>query len=173
MFLALLRAHFNPRYARAKMILSRAKNIFMPANVNSIVILKRHKIATDFASLPVASLTYHRLFLAIQINGSAADIDTDAGNSRRKRSFACDIGKRRMRRSCVIIPPPPPPPPTESPFTVLVADNLGFDGKYFFPNQTPNYNMSMYESSCLFWDEENQTWTGHGCRVRLDFGHHL
>ena len=39
MFLALLRAHFNPRYARAKMILSRTKNIFMPANVNSIVIL--------------------------------------------------------------------------------------------------------------------------------------
>ena len=38
MFLALLRAHFNPRYARAKMILSRAKNLFMPANVNSIVI---------------------------------------------------------------------------------------------------------------------------------------
>ena len=42
MFLALLRAHFNPRYARAKMILSRAKNIFIPANVNSIVILKLH-----------------------------------------------------------------------------------------------------------------------------------
>ena len=39
MFLALLRAHFNPRYARAEMILSRAKNIFMPKNVNSIVIL--------------------------------------------------------------------------------------------------------------------------------------
>ena len=39
MFLALLRAHFNPRYARAKMVLSRAKNIFMPANLNSIVIL--------------------------------------------------------------------------------------------------------------------------------------
>ena len=39
MFLALLRAHFNPRYARAKIILGRAKNIFMPANVNSIVIL--------------------------------------------------------------------------------------------------------------------------------------
>ena len=38
MFLALLRTHFNPRYARAKMVLSRAKNIFMPANVNSIVI---------------------------------------------------------------------------------------------------------------------------------------
>ena len=42
MFLALLRAHFNPRYARAKMILSRAKNIFMPANVNSIVIIMKH-----------------------------------------------------------------------------------------------------------------------------------
>ena len=39
MFLALLRTHFNPRYARAKMSLSRAKNIFMPANINSIVIL--------------------------------------------------------------------------------------------------------------------------------------
>ena len=39
MFLALLRAHFIPRYARAKMSLTRAKNIFMPANVNSIVIL--------------------------------------------------------------------------------------------------------------------------------------
>ena len=39
MFLALLRTHFNPRYARAKIILSRAKNIFMPANVNSIIVI--------------------------------------------------------------------------------------------------------------------------------------
>ena len=39
MFLALLGPYFNPRYARAKMSLSRAKNIFMPANINSIVIL--------------------------------------------------------------------------------------------------------------------------------------
>ena len=39
MFLALLRAHFNPRYVRADMILSRAKNIFMPANVNSIIVI--------------------------------------------------------------------------------------------------------------------------------------
>ena len=39
MFLALLRTPFNPRYARAKMSLSRAKNIFMPANINSIVII--------------------------------------------------------------------------------------------------------------------------------------
>jgi hypothetical protein len=52
---------------------------------------------------------------------------------------------------------------------VMVADNLGFDGKYFFPNQTPNYNMSMFESSCLYWDEENQTWTGHGCRVSKSY----
>ena len=47
MFLALLRAHFNPRYAWAKIILSRAKNIFMPANVNSIVIINRSHQATD------------------------------------------------------------------------------------------------------------------------------
>ena len=39
-FWALLRAHFNPRLtARAKMSLSRAENIFMPANINSIVLL--------------------------------------------------------------------------------------------------------------------------------------
>ena len=40
MFWALLRAHFNPRLeARAKMTLSRAQNTFMPANINSIVLL--------------------------------------------------------------------------------------------------------------------------------------
>ena len=40
MFWALLRAHFNPRLtARAKMSLSRAQNIFMPANINSVVLL--------------------------------------------------------------------------------------------------------------------------------------
>ena len=135
--------------------------------------MKCHKIIADFSSLThqpasCAYIPFFRLFIAIQVkNGSAVDINTDpnSGSSRRKRSFVCDIGKRRMRRSCVIIPPPPPLPPTESPITVLFADNLGFDGKYFFPNQTPNYNMSMYESSCLYWDEENETFTGYGCRV--------
>ena len=57
MFLALLRAHFSPRHARAKMILSRAKNIFMPANVNSIVILMKKRyvifINIDFAEKKV------------------------------------------------------------------------------------------------------------------------
>ena len=39
-FRALLRAHFSPRLtARAKMSLSRAQNIFMPPNINSIVLL--------------------------------------------------------------------------------------------------------------------------------------
>ena len=39
-FWALLRAHFNPHLtARAKMSLSQAKNTFMPANINSIVLL--------------------------------------------------------------------------------------------------------------------------------------
>ena len=38
-FWALSQAHFSPRLAaRAKMSLSRAQNIFMPANINSIVI---------------------------------------------------------------------------------------------------------------------------------------
>ena len=39
-FLSLPRAHFNPRLmARAKISLSRAEKIFMPANINSIVLL--------------------------------------------------------------------------------------------------------------------------------------
>ena len=38
-FWALLRAHFNPRLtARAKMSLSRTQNMFMPANITSIVL---------------------------------------------------------------------------------------------------------------------------------------
>ena len=38
-FWALLRAHFNPRLtARDKMSLSRAQNIFMPMNINSVVL---------------------------------------------------------------------------------------------------------------------------------------
>ena len=41
-FGALLRAHFNRRLtARAKMSLSRAQNIFMLANINSIVLLHK------------------------------------------------------------------------------------------------------------------------------------
>ena len=47
MFLALPRAHFNTRYARAKMILSRAKNIFLPAHVNSIVTLNNILLQGD------------------------------------------------------------------------------------------------------------------------------
>ena len=40
MFWALLSAHFNLRLsARAKMSLSLAQNLFMPANINSIVLL--------------------------------------------------------------------------------------------------------------------------------------
>jgi hypothetical protein len=76
------------------------------------------------------------------------------------------VGARRVRRSCVIIPPAPPKP-TDSPgkVNILVADNLGFDGKFFYPNQTPNYNLTMFESSCIFWDVVNETWKGEGCRV--------
>ena len=41
---AFLRAHYNPRLtARAKMILSQAQNIFVPANINSIVSLPQLK----------------------------------------------------------------------------------------------------------------------------------
>ena len=52
-------AHFSPRLAaRAKMSLSRAQNIFMPANINSIVIFVFHKgsslaAASSFLKFPV------------------------------------------------------------------------------------------------------------------------
>ena len=85
--------------------------------------------------------------------------------TRQRRSVSCEIGARRVRRSCVIIPQPPPKPTYTPPVEILVADNLGFDGKFFFPNQTPNYNLTMFESSCMHWDVENETWTGDGCRV--------
>ena len=50
-FWALLRAHFNPRLtARAKMSLSRAQNIFMPANINSIVLLFRWLVGSSVDS---------------------------------------------------------------------------------------------------------------------------
>ena len=46
-FWAHLRAHFNPRLtARAKISLSRAQNIFMPANINSIVLLFEGSLIT-------------------------------------------------------------------------------------------------------------------------------
>ena len=114
------------------------------------------------------SPSFPNFFSAVQVIENITDDNDDqtSSKSRRKRSFSCDVGHRRMRRSCVIIPPPPPSPATVSPMKILVADNLGFDGKFFFPNQTPNYNLTMFESSCLYWDEDNETWAGHGCRVR-------
>ena len=87
-------------------------------------------------------------------------------NSRHPRAIPCEVGARRIRRSCVLIRPAPPKPTNPpGPVKILVADNLGFDGKFFYPNQTPNYNLTMFESSCVFWDTVNQTWKGDGCQV--------
>ena len=53
-FLALLRAHFKYRpTARVKMSLSRAQNIFMPANISFIV-----RVASG-----IVSLSNHRRYL--------------------------------------------------------------------------------------------------------------
>ena len=42
-FWAPFRVYFNPRLTtQAKMSLSRAQNIFMPANINSIVLFKNY-----------------------------------------------------------------------------------------------------------------------------------
>ena len=102
------------------------------------------------------------IFSAVHHVGNLSETVTQ---SRRRRSVSCEVGKRRVRRSCVIIPPAPPKPTAARPMKVLSADNLGFDGKYFFPNQTPNYNLTMFESSCVFWNVVNEAWSGDGCRV--------
>ena len=53
-FWALLRAHFNPHQtARAKMSLSRAQIIFIPANINSIVLLERYEFKDPVLRLPL------------------------------------------------------------------------------------------------------------------------
>ena len=37
--------------------------------------------------------------------------------------------------------------------------------KLFIPKKV-NYTLRMYSSGCLFWDEENDKWSGDGCVVR-------
>jgi hypothetical protein len=113
----------------------------------------------------ISSFVLHTIILAIQYIHAVDETDGNPYSRRRKRSVSCEVGARRVRRSCVIIPPAPPKPTAAPPIEILVADNLGFDGKFFFPNQTPNYNLTMFESSCVHWNVENETWTGKGCRV--------
>ena len=68
MFWALLRAHFNPRLtARAKMSLSRAQNIFMPANINSIVLLSRILILSLNQTQKQTSVLRSPFFVRINI----------------------------------------------------------------------------------------------------------
>ena len=51
-FWSLLKSHFNPcLMAQAKMSLRQAQNIFMPTNINSIVLLKTHKTVLFWCSL--------------------------------------------------------------------------------------------------------------------------
>ena len=52
-FRTLLRAHFSPRLA-AKMSLSRAQNIFRPANINFIVIV--NELRSREAAKPVGAM---------------------------------------------------------------------------------------------------------------------
>ena len=65
-FWALLRAHFNPRLtSRTKMSLSRAKNIFMQANINSIVLFYGGAPDMDFISC-IFLLHLYRGFYILQ-----------------------------------------------------------------------------------------------------------
>ena len=103
--------------------------------------------------------------LAIENISPLDETEENDNSKRRKRSVSCEVGTKRVRRSCVLIPPAPPKPTAATPIEILVADNLGFDGKFFFPNQTPNYNLTMFQSSCMHWNVKNESWAGEGCKV--------
>ena len=69
-------AHFSPRLAaRAKMSLSRAQNIFMPANINSIVILlfkfRRHLCKGSMGAPPRLGRVLGRVHSSV--NGLSTD----------------------------------------------------------------------------------------------------
>ena len=40
--------------------------------------------------------------------------------------------------------------------------------KLFIPKKV-NYTLRMYSSGCLFWDKENDKWSGDGCVVNIVF----
>ena len=92
-FWALLRAHFNPHLtARAKMSLSRAQNIFMPANINPIVLLnsviaKYRDLSVSRRSIICLSLRLRQIIDLLAAEKSRYFMETRSGQNCRTRQF--------------------------------------------------------------------------------------
>jgi hypothetical protein len=75
-------------------------------------------------------------------------------NVARVRRSACE-GKGRNKRSCLEYKTPPPTP---SPYK---GGPVQYNPRFHF-----NYTIQRFNSPCLFWDAQNNTWRGQGCTVR-------
>ena len=71
-------------------------------------------------------------------------------HSRKRRSC---FGHGRERRSCVGVKDPPPKGVTK------------VDIPQYDPLTDVNYTFSITQSSCLYWSEDEDKWTSHGCKV--------
>ena len=75
---------------------------------------------------------------------------SSGGNSRQRRSC---FGHGRQKRSCVGVKDPPPKGVTK---TVIPQ---------YDPSTDVNYTMTITQSSCLYWSEDEDKWTSDGCKV--------
>ena len=73
-------------------------------------------------------------------------------HSRVRRSC---FGHGRQRRSCVGFKDPPPKGVTK---TVIPQ---------YDPSTDVNYSMIITQSSCLYWSEDKEKWTSHGCKATI------
>ncbi|XP_022810198.1 uncharacterized protein LOC111347198 [Stylophora pistillata] len=73
-------------------------------------------------------------------------------HSRERRSC---FGNGRQRRSCVGVKDPPPKGVSQ---TIVPQYN---------PDADVNYTLGITQSSCLYWSEDEEKWTSHGCKVDL------
>ena len=75
---------------------------------------------------------------------------SSGGNSIQRRSC---FGHARQKRSCVGVKDPPPKGVTK---TVIPQ---------YDPSTDVNYTMTITQSSCLYWSEDEDKWTSDGCKV--------
>ena len=64
-------------------------------------------------------------------------------------------GHGREKRSCVGVKDPPPKGVTK---TVIPQ---------YDPLTDVNYTLTIIQSSCLYWSEDDEKWTSYGCKVHI------
>lgn len=81
--------------------------------------------------------------------------DYNANEKERVRRSACE-GLGRSKRSCLEYKTPPPTPPPN------MGGPIQYNSRFHF-----NYTIQRFYSPCLFWDAQNSTWRGQGCKVSV------